>query len=63
MKRNLLLSLFALVVGLGFSSCADAPEKKPVGPVSETSSIPWNSPISGQGQGQLGMMDQNKYRR
>jgi hypothetical protein len=34
-----------------------------VGPVSETSKIPWNSPVAGQGQGQFGMMPQNQYRR
>jgi len=55
----LALSAFALI---GLSSCAE-PEKKPVGPTSENSSIPWNAPIAGQGQGQLGMMPQNQYRR
>ena len=63
MKRNLSLLLATLLVGFGFSSCADTPEKTPVGPVSETSKIPWNSPIAGQGQGQFGMMPQNQYRR
>jgi len=38
-------------------------EKKPQGPVSDTSSIPWNTPVAGQGQGQFGMMEQNRYRR
>ena len=51
-------------VAFSFSSCAtDTAEKKPVGPVSETSQIPWNSPVAGQGQGQFGMMPQNQYRR
>jgi len=63
MKRNISLLLTALLVGLGFTSCADTPEKQPVGPVSETSKIPWNTPIAGQGQGQFGMMPQNQYRR
>ncbi|MES2438702.1 MAG: hypothetical protein V4584_06540 [Verrucomicrobiota bacterium] len=63
MKRNAVLFLLVLTVGLGFTSCADEPEKKPVGPVSETSKIPWNSPVAGQGQGQFGMMPQNQYRR
>ncbi len=62
MKRQL-ASILIAVSGLAFTSCADAPEKKPVGPVSETSRIPWNAPIAGQGQGQLGMMPQNQYRR
>ena len=63
MKRDILLLLAALFTGLGFTSCAEEPEKKPVGPVSETSAIPWNSPVAGQGQGQFGMMPQNQYRR
>lgn len=62
MKRRLAFILIA-VSGLALTSCADSPEKKPVGPVSETSKIPWNAPIAGQGQGQLGMMPQNQYRR
>ena len=61
MKRTLMLILSAAC--LGFSSCADEPEPKPMGPVSETSKIPWNSPVAGQGQGQFGMMPQNQYRR
>lgn len=63
MKRSAFLLLAALFAGFGFSSCADEPEKKPVGPVSETSRIPWNTPVAGQGQGQFGMMPQNQYRR
>lgn len=63
MKRNFYLFLLVLSAGFGFTSCADEPVKKPVGPVSETSKIPWNSPVSGQGQGQFGMMPQNQYRR
>lgn len=61
MKRVLLLFLSAAC--LGFPSCAEDPEPKPMGPVSETSKIPWNSPVAGQGQGQFGMMPQNQYRR
>jgi hypothetical protein len=63
MKRSAFLLLAALFTGFGFSSCADEPEKRPVGPVSETSRIPWNTPVAGQGQGQFGMMPQNQYRR
>ncbi len=40
----------------------DDVEKKPVGPVSETSKIPWNTGTV-QGAGQLGQMPQNQYRR
>lgn len=63
MMHNLIVLVAALVAGFAFTSCADAPERKPVGPVSETSRIPWNAPVAGQGQGQLGMMPQNQYRR
>lgn len=61
MKRN--LSLLLVVLSVGFTSCAEERGKKPVGPVSDTSRIPWNSPVAGQGQGQFGMMPQNQYRR
>jgi hypothetical protein len=60
---NIPLHAAALAVGIAMVSCADEPEKKPVGPVSETSRIPWNTPVAGQGQGQFGMMPQNQYRR
>ncbi len=63
MKRNVSLFLLVTAACFGFISCADEPEKKPLGPVSETSKIPWNSPVAGQGQGQLGMMPQNQHRR
>ncbi|MEY3895185.1 MAG: hypothetical protein RLZZ214_704 [Verrucomicrobiota bacterium] len=63
MKRNSSILLLVLVSAFGFSSCASDTEPKPVGPVSDTSKIPWNAPIAGQGQGQLGMMPQNQYRR
>ncbi|MFT3992140.1 MAG: hypothetical protein QM680_12090 [Luteolibacter sp.] len=63
MIRNLSLCAFFALTSIGFTSCADEPEKKPVGPETETSKIPWNSPVAGQGQGQFGMMPQNQYRR
>jgi hypothetical protein len=63
MKHNVCLLLVALVGGFGCASCVDTAEKKPVGPVSDTSKIPWNVPVAGQGQGQFGMMPQNQYRR
>ena len=63
MKRIVSLTLLVLSTGFGLFSCAEQPEKKPVGPVSDTSMIPWNSPVAGQGQGQFGMMPQNQYRR
>lgn len=62
--KNLALWITAsLVTAFGFTSCAEEPEKKPVGPTSETSQIPWNTQIPGQGMGQFGMMQQNQYRR
>ncbi|MEO5916705.1 MAG: hypothetical protein ABIS50_20930 [Luteolibacter sp.] len=63
MKRNVFLILISLAAALGFSACADDVEKKPVGPVSDTTNIPWNTPVAGQGGGQMGMMPQNQYRR
>jgi len=63
MKLKVVLLLAALVGGFAFSSCAEPAAKKPVGPESETSKIPWNTPVAGQGQGQFGMMPQNQYRR
>jgi len=59
MKRILLLAF----VAAGFSSCADEESRKPVGPTTETSRIPWNTPIAGQGGGQLSALPQNQYRR
>jgi hypothetical protein len=63
MKRRLSLLILVLATGLGFSSCADEAEKVAPGPVSDTSKIPWNSPVAGQGQGQFGALPQNQYRR
>lgn len=63
MKRILLLAVLVPAAVSGLSSCADTTEKKPTGPTSETSNIPWNSPVAGQGQGQFGMLPQNQYRR
>jgi hypothetical protein len=63
MKRCLPLALLALSVSFALVSCVAESEKKPVGPTSETSNMPWNTPVAGQGQGQFGMMQQNQYRR
>jgi hypothetical protein len=64
MKRLLRLFLLVGSAGTGLVSCAETAEKRPVGPpTTETSKIPWNSPIAGQGQGQMGMMPQNQHRR
>ncbi|WP_411826196.1 hypothetical protein [Luteolibacter sp. AS25] len=57
-----LLTISGLLT-LFFVSCAAEEDKKPVGPVSNSSTIPWNAPIAGQGGGQLGMLPANQYRR
>jgi hypothetical protein len=62
-RSHAFLLITAFLSGLFLSSCANEAEKKPVGPTSETSRIPWNQPVPGQGQGQFGMMPQNQYRR
>jgi hypothetical protein len=63
MRSTPVIVLAALSAAFGLPSCAEEPEKKPVPPTTETSRIPWNSPVPGQGQGQFGMMPQNQYRR
>lgn len=63
MKHFVCLPLVAALAGLSFSSCADEPEKKAVPPTSDTSKIPWNTQVPGQGMGQFGAMPQNQYRR
>ena len=63
MKRHFSLFILVLATGFGFSSCADEAVKPAPGPSSDTSMMPWNSPIAGQGQGQFGAMPQNQYRR
>jgi len=62
MKRHLLRALAVVAAALGFVSCADE-NTRPAGPTSDTSAMPWNTPVRGQGQGQFGMMPQNQYRR
>lgn len=63
MKREIALWTAACIAAIGFTSCAEEPEKKPVGPTTETSKIPWNSQVAGHGMGQMGVMPQNQYRR
>jgi hypothetical protein len=58
MKKILFLALIAVL----FPSCADE-KTKPIGPVSESSRIPWNVPVAGQGGGQFSMLPQNQHRR
>ena len=59
MKRFILL----ISVLCAVPSCVGTTVEKPVGPVSETSRIPWNQPVAGQGGGQFSMLPQNQYRR
>lgn len=64
MKQRLVLSgSLAVLLLCGLSSCAETPEKKPVGPTSENSKISWSGQVTSPIQGQLGMMPQNQYRR
>ncbi len=58
-----LISFSIALAVIALNSCAESPEKKPVGPTTETSKIPWNTQVPGQGMGQFGMMPQNQYRR
>lgn len=58
MKRFLLLVAAAVI----FPSCADE-STKPMGPVSDSSRIPWNAPVAGQGGGQFSALPQNQHRR
>ncbi|MES2996734.1 MAG: hypothetical protein V4733_07985 [Verrucomicrobiota bacterium] len=64
--RTTLFPAFAAAITL-LASCATQEElaerRKPVPPNTETSKIPWNQPIGGQGMGQMGMMMQNQHRR
>ncbi len=62
-SRSLLLVPWVAIVAIGFTSCADEPEKKPVGPTSENSKLSWTGQVTNPIQGQFGMMPQNQYRR
>lgn len=48
---------------LALTSCASEPEKKPVGPASQNSSISWSGQVTNPIQGQFGMLPQNQHRR
>jgi len=63
MHSHLSKLLVTLIAVLGIAACADSSEPKPRGPVSESSQIPWNTPIAGQGQGQFGALPQSQTRR
>lgn len=55
--------IFPAAIAFCFVSCADQEPKKTVGPVSDSSQLPWNMPQKGQGGGQFGMLPQNQHRR
>jgi hypothetical protein len=62
--RSLLFAAPVALFAVSFVSCAPIEkEKKPVGPQSSASNMPWNVPQSGQGQGQFAMMPQLNQRR
>ena len=63
MKRLIFKALAAIAVPAFMMSCADEANTRPVGPQSDTSVMPWNTPVPGQGQGQFGMLPQNQHRR
>ena len=53
MKRAIVWSLVVTVFA-SFVACTEPPEKKPVGPVSNTSQMPWNRPQPNEGQAAFG---------
>ena len=62
--RSLLFTAAAGLLAVSFTSCGSVEnEKKPVAPKSSVSNMPWNTPVSGQGQGQFAMMPQLSQRR
>jgi hypothetical protein len=63
MRGTILLLIASAFTGVMLPSCStQEPEKKAVPPVSQNSNIPWNSQGPAN-QGQLGMLQQNQYRR
>ncbi|MDA0767490.1 MAG: hypothetical protein O3A92_11790 [Verrucomicrobia bacterium] len=58
--QKLVLTLLGLGVGLILGGCATT-EPAPVGPVSEESDMPWNTPQPGEGGSAFGgMLDQGR---
>ena len=55
-----ILYLFLAVAFLPLLSCGQNTEtaKKPVGPTSDESDMPWNRPTGPEGAGALGILDQ-----
>ena len=53
MPRSLAWMILGCAV-FALSACGPPPEPKPVGPVSENSTMPWNRPQPGEGQAMFG---------
>jgi hypothetical protein len=58
MRRFLIFPLIAVLIGL--TGCVTPPEKKPVGPESSSSYMPWNRSRPGEGNAQFGGMLQKR---
>lgn len=58
MIQNIFCLGLIAAFGLGLSSCAIEEERKPVLPQSESSELPWNRMLEGEGQGQFGAFQQ-----
>jgi hypothetical protein len=57
--------LAAVVLSVFIPSCAtedDEESRKPVGPPSSSSQLPWNKPVPGQGGGAFGALPQQPRR-
>ncbi|MCW1922771.1 hypothetical protein OKA05_09430 [Luteolibacter arcticus] len=52
----------AILLACGSLTACPAPADKPVGPVSDKTTRPWNPPVPGQGAGALGVMPQQPRR-
>jgi len=59
MIRSLVWVILGCTV-VGLSACVPPPEKKPVGPVSDSGTMPWNRPQPGEGQAMFGGALQKK---
>ena len=57
--NKFLYALFAVAL-LPLVSCGDSAQtaRKPVGPISSESDMPWNRPTGPEGAGALGILDQ-----
>ena len=52
---------FLVLASLSFLSCSSddsTTKRKPIGPTSEESDMPWNRPMGPEGAGALGILDQ-----